>query len=46
MTLGRVRQLPTSRGQADYRAQAMFTLRRALANEAGMPLLLLGRVRK
>jgi hypothetical protein len=43
MTLGRVRQLPTSRGQAGYRAQAMFTSRRALANEVGMPLLLLGR---
>jgi hypothetical protein len=43
MTLGRVTQLPASRGQADYRVQARFTSRRALANEAGMPLVLLGR---
>ena len=43
MTLGRVTQLPASRGQAGYRAQAMFTSHRALANEVGMPLVLLGR---
>jgi hypothetical protein len=43
MTLGRVTQLPASRGQAGYRAQARLTFRRALANEAGMPLVLLGR---
>lgn len=43
MTLGRVTQLPTSRGQAGYRAPAMFTSHRALANEVGMPLVLLGR---
>mgnify|MGYP007135857641 CR=1 FL=1 len=43
MTLGRVTQLPASRGQAGYRAQAMFRSRRALANEVGMPLVLLGR---
>ena len=43
MTLGRVTQLPASRGQADYRAQARFAFRRALANEAGRPLVLLGR---
>jgi hypothetical protein len=46
MTLGRVTQLPASRGQAGYRAQAMFTSRRALANEVGMPLALLGRAGK
>ena len=43
MTLGRVTQLPASRGQGGYRAQAMFTSRRALANEVGMPLVRLGR---
>ena len=43
MTLGRVTQLPASRGQAGYRAQARFAFRRALANEAGRPLVLLGR---
>ena len=43
MTLGRVTQLPASRGQAGYRAQARLAFRRALANEAGMPLVLLGR---
>jgi len=43
MTLGRVTQLPASRGQAGYRAQAMFRSRRALANEVGMPLVRLGR---
>jgi len=43
MTLGRVTQLPTSRGQAGYRAQARLAFRRALANEVGMPLVLLGR---
>ena len=42
MTLGRVTQLPTSRGQAGYRAQARLAFRRALANEAGVPLVLLG----
>jgi hypothetical protein len=43
MTLGRVTQLPASRGQAGYRAQARLAFRRALANEVGMPLVLLGR---
>jgi hypothetical protein len=43
MTLGRVTQLPASRGQAGYRVQARFAFRPALANEAGMPLVLLGR---
>ena len=42
MTLGRVTQLPTSRGQAGYRAQARLAFRRALANEVSMPLVLLG----
>ena len=42
MTLGRVTQLPTLRGQADYRAQARLAFRRAPANEVGMPLVLLG----
>ena len=46
MTLGRVTQLPTSRGQAGYRAQARLAFRRALANEVGMPLVLLGRAGK
>ena len=43
MTLGRVTQLPALRGQAGYRAQARLAFRRALANEAGMPLVRLGR---
>jgi hypothetical protein len=46
MTLGRVTQLPASRGQAGYRAQARLAFRRALANEVGMPLVLLGRAGK
>ena len=46
MTLGRVRQLPTSRGQAGYRAQAMLAFPRARADEVGTPLVLLGRAGK